>query len=94
MNIKEMKEKYARAGSCWDENAPYCVGGAYCQATGFTTMSKRFPPRITLAEALQEMGGVEKAVAEEAAIQIVKLNDNGEIEAAWQLLEETLEGKS
>ena len=75
----------------WDDgmNDCYCIGGAFCQATGLST--EAFPSKSTLLDALKSYNPkLPHKMAVSFASQIINLNDQGNFVDAWADLEDAM----
>ena len=90
MNIAEIRAKYPSPRDPIDDDqtiASYCVGGALCLSLGWAW---RFPTSDMLADAIKEANLAMKLYAIDAAMEIIRLSDACEWEAAWEKLEAAL----
>lgn len=82
---EQIRERYPNP-SCRDDGCTppkaYCVGGALCLAV---QVRSRFPFHGVLRDTLIYKYGLEPALANQYAYDIVKSNDAGLFEVAWGL---------
>jgi len=93
MTIQEIREKYpdpieARKGSL--SKGQYCVGGAYLLANN---IDNDFPSKFSFVEELEKLEGIKQDKSIELVEEMMKFNDRGEFEEAWELLERVVKLK-
>lgn len=70
----------------------YCVGGAlraFIQPSNLT--ANKFPSLASLATAIWRCSNISSAKAYEIATEIIRLNDAGDFEGAWEVVERVQE---
>ena len=97
MTVERISFEYIREH--WDSpisaNTPrwrtdkYCIGGAFCQATGYCPEAFPHPPNFDDA-LISYNPNLSKGAAYRKANLINKLNDEGDFENAWLELEKAM----